>query len=143
MLSLVRRSSHRIRQEFLLCLRNSVSQNKNSISKLFKTTDWAYLYNTSDGKIRYRKVGYIVELNVDGVVKEQAGYWHVPTHLPKGYRPLMWVSVPAMRVSSDNGIIFDHTAMIEVHDDGTVVIGVPNGMTNSSVSGYMNFIASN
>ena len=125
---------------------------KRKLSELLGPTSiakWAYLYNASDGKIRYRKVGYIVELNVGGVVKGQAGYWHVPiarhvpTHLPKGYRPSFWVSVPAIRVASDNGTIFDHTAMTEVHEDGTVVTGVPNEMTNSSVSGYMNFIASN
>lgn len=67
----------------------------------------------------------------------------MPTHLPKGYRPLLWIAVPAIRVTSDVGTLYDHTAMTEVHEDGTVVIGVPNEMTNSAVSGYMNFIASN
>lgn len=33
--------------------------------------------------------------------------------------------------------------MMEVHDDGAVVVGVPGEITNSSISGYMNFIASN
>ena len=107
-------------------LRDSVSQ----------ITDWAYLYNSSDGRIRYRKVGYLVEINVF-INKEIYGYWNPSAKLPKEFRPVEneWPQFPAILINYQNGAIVDHTAMIEIHDTGEVVVGAGSSVTYGRVSG--------
>lgn len=86
----------------------------------------------------------MVQLDVS-VNKETVGYWRPSTKLPKEFRPPTdeWPCFPALLINFQQGSVFDHVAMVEVHDTGEVVVGVAASITYGQVRGWFTYKARN
>jgi hypothetical protein len=99
----------------------SVTATMSALATLLTSTSWAYLYNASDGKVRWRRLAGMLLVYAEDVSMGSSYWWSVPTRLPAGSRPDGEYYIPLFDSRSPSG---NSQCAMSFLADGTVRVRV-------------------